>query len=136
MGSRSACAQPWFCSQALPAATANAPANSSRCRLASEDTSTSEKTAVRTAISATAASATPRNASASRSPRVLPRWPPPGGGSGASVIAGQAEPVAAAEHGHDDARVRRVILDLAAQVLHVRVDRPLVALELVSPHLV
>ena len=70
---RSAPAQLWFCCHALPAATANAPASSLRSRLASEDTSTSEKTAVRTAISATAASATPRNANASRRPRVLPR---------------------------------------------------------------
>src|SRR6185437_9222653 len=146
-GSRSAPAQPWSCCHALPATAANAPASTSRCRPASEDTSTAEKTAVSTANSATAASATLRNASASRSPRVLPRPAGRGGpasgpgragsvpaGPVPSVIAGQAEPVAAAEHGHDDDRVRRVLLDLAAEVLHVRVDRPLVALELVPAH--
>src|SRR6185437_6111603 len=135
--SRSASAQLWFCCHAPPATAAYAWARLSRWWFASEDTSTAEKTAVRMANSATAASATARNASASRSPRVLPRWPPPAArGREASVIAGQAEPVAAAKHGHDDAGVPRVVLDLAAQVLHVRVDRPLVAFELVSPHLV
>src|SRR5947209_526923 len=121
IGTSSLLTQPWFCCHELPAATANALAASARWRLASDDTSTAENTAVSTAISATAASATPRNASARRIPRVLPRCPlpPVTGGTVAagSVIARQAEPVAAAEHGHDDARVRRILLDLAAQVL-------------------
>src|SRR5215469_6750343 len=47
------------------------------------------------------------------------------------AIPGQAEPVAPAEYGLDDLRVTGILLDLAAQVLHVRVDRPLVALELI-----
>jgi catechol 2,3-dioxygenase-like lactoylglutathione lyase family enzyme len=50
-----------------------------------------------------------------------------------SVVAGQAEPVAAAQHCLDDLRAARVFLDLAAQVLHVRVDGAFVALELMPP---
>ncbi len=92
---------------------------------------------------ATAASATERKASASRKPSVLPRDAeagagPAGGadadadaGRTASVIAGQAQPVPAAQDRLHDLRPGRVLLDLAAQVLHVRVDGALVPLELI-----
>src|SRR6185369_13289311 len=93
--------------------------------------------AVSPASSATAASATLRKASASRRPSVPPRGTasagtPSGciasrGGAGpGSVIVGQAEAVTAAEHGLHDLGVAGILLDLAAQVLHVRVDGALV----------
>src|ERR1700722_1310925 len=148
-GVRSAPAQPRSAFHEPAAATAKALASSPRCRPPSEDTSTAENTPASTASRATAASETPRNASASRSPSVLPRCPLPrcplprcpfpdaaDDTDAASVIAGQAEPVAAAEHGHDHPRVSRIVLDLAPEVLHMRVDRALVAFELVAPHLV
>src|ERR1700677_1552644 len=147
-GLRLAPAQPRSAFHEPAAATAKALASPVRCRLPSEDTSTAENTPASTASRATAASETPRNASVSRSPSVLPRCPLPGcplpscplpsaeegGGDaeGSSAIAGQAEPVAAAEHGHDHPRVGRVVLDLAPEVLHVRVDCALVAFELVA----
>src|ERR1700685_4222630 len=102
-GLRLAPAQPRSAFHEPAAATAKALASSVRCRLPSEDTSTAENTPASTASRATAASDTPRNASVARSPSVLRRGPLPGGGGdgrGASSIAGQAEPVAAAEHGH------------------------------------
>src|ERR1700689_3880895 len=156
-GLRLAPAQPRSAFHEPAAAPAKALASPVRCRLPSEDTSTAENTPASTASRATAASETPRNASVSRSPSVLPRCPLPGcplpgcplpscprpsaeGGGGdaegSSAIAGQAEPVAAAEHGHDHPRVGRVVLDLAPEVLHMRVDRALIAFELVAPYLV
>ena len=108
----------------MPAATAIAVVSSVRCRLASPDTSAAVNAAVSPASSATAASATARNASASRSAMVPC-------GEGRSSITGQAEPVAAAQHGLHDLRVGWLGLDLAAQVLHMRVDGALIALELV-----
>src|SRR5262249_29601573 len=121
---RSAPPQPWFRSHEAAAAAAVALARSVRCWFASEDTSTAVNTAASTAIRAPAASATPRNNSASGSPSVVPRCPLPdgprrapgrGGGEAggvgeaeASLIATQAKPVAPAEHGQDDARAARV----------------------------
>jgi hypothetical protein len=66
--------------------------------------------------------------------RPLPRWRAAAQRARpvSSVIAGQPEPVAAAQRGLHDHRMARVGLDLAAQVLHVRVDGPLIALELMS----
>src|ERR1700730_12190491 len=112
---------------------------SALCWLVRFETSAAAKAAVSPASRATAVSATERKASASRRPSVLPReaaaGPGPGGdaaaGSGpASVIAGQAQPVPAAQDRLHDLRPGRVLLDLAAQILHVRVDGALVALEL------
>src|SRR5579871_4268812 len=65
---------------------------------------------------ATAASATAMNTSARRSPSRLIQYRP------ALAITGEAEPVAAAENGLHDLRVGRVLLDLAPEVLDVRVD--------------
>src|SRR5581483_7944797 len=92
-------------SQAAPAATDIALARSSRCRPASADTSADEKTAT----------------SAGRRPSV-------------SVIAAQSQPVATAQDGPDDAGTGRILLDLAAQVLDVRVDGALISVELVAAH--
>src|SRR5690242_21906160 len=111
-------------------------ARSPRCCRARLETSAAANAAVSPARSAIAASATPRNARASRRPRVPPRGGTEGSvaadgclGAG-SVIPGQAEPVAAAEDGLHDPGVARIVLDLAPQVLHVRVDGTLVTLEL------
>src|ERR1700722_17044765 len=82
-----------------------------------------------TAMAATtAASATPTNASASCSPSrpIKDRL--------RLTIPGKAKPVTAAEYGLYDRGIRRVLLDLPAQVLDVRVDGPLVALEVVPAH--
>src|SRR5215469_14749004 len=143
-GARSADAQlPWR-SHAVPAAAAIALVRSERCRLARLETSAAAKAAVSPASSAIAASATAANISASRSPIASPRGPGsrepgsrvpgPGRSESSSAIARQAEPVAAAQHGLDDLRVAGLILDLAAQVLHVRVDSALIPLELISAH--
>src|SRR6185437_8932019 len=114
-----------------PAATAIALVRSDRCRLARFATSAAANAAARTASSATAASATPIKASASRRPIGSPREPArPAPGS---AIAGQAQAVAAAEDRLHDLRVGGIGLDLAAQVLHVRVNGPLIPLELVPP---
>src|SRR5215831_3907890 len=128
-GTRSADAQLSWRSHAAPAAAANA--------------------AVSPASSAIAASATAANIRASRSPIASPREPGsrepgsrvpgsrvpgPGRSESSSAIARQAEPVAAAQHGLDDLRVAGLILDLAAQVLNVRVDSALIPLELISAH--
>src|SRR3974390_3230589 len=48
----------------------------------------------------------------------------------------EAEPVTRSQHRLDDHGVTRVALDLAPQVLHVRIDGALVALELVAAYLV
>src|SRR5690348_13710697 len=134
-------------------------ASSPRCWLARLETSAAANAAVSPASSATAASATVRKARASRRPSVPLRGtvlvggavmvggagPDDGtvmvggagldGGAGpGSVIAGQAEPVTTAEDGLHDPGISRIFLDLAAQVLHVRVDGALVALELVPAH--
>src|SRR5260221_14271524 len=53
---------------------------------------------------------------------------------GALSVAGPTEAIAAAQQGTDQQRIPRVALDLSPQVLHVRVDDPLVALELVTPY--
>src|SRR5579859_4908831 len=119
-------------SQAAAAAAAIAPVRSVRCWLVRSDTSAAARAAVSPASRATAASATDRKARASRRPRVLPRKAETEAGAGpASVISGQAQPVAAAQDRLHDLRPGRVLLDLAAQVLHVRVDGALVALELI-----
>src|SRR5580693_2072634 len=147
-------------SQAAAAAAVIALVRSARCWLVRAETSAAARPAVSPASRATAASATERKASASRRPRVLPRkakadagpagdadagtGPAGDGDAGtepagdaeadagsASVIAGQAQPVPAAQDRLHDLRPGRVLLDLAAQVLHVRVDGALVALELI-----
>src|SRR6185437_3128155 len=127
MGVRSADAQLLFLFHAEPAATEIAAARSCRCWPVSDDTSADVKMAARPASRAIAAKATARKVIASRSPSVSARAP-------RSVIAGQAQPVTAAEDGLDNARIGRIVLDLAPQVLHMRVDGSLVALELISPH--
>src|SRR5579859_3369947 len=93
--------------------------------------------------SASAPMATMRNASASRAvrgPIILGR----GGGRGRcgsgsdaacrvrSGIGWQAQPVAGPDHRLHDRGVAWVRLDLAPEILHVRVDRALVTLELVA----
>jgi trimeric autotransporter adhesin len=108
-----------FRSHAAPAATAIALASSERCLAARAETSAAANAAVSPASRATAASATPTKASASRRPSAPPRPSRPGVAAAGSVITGQAEPVAAAEHGLHDLRITRIVLDLAAQVLHV-----------------
>src|SRR5207248_5680705 len=120
-----------------PARAVMALASSPRCWVARLETSAAANAAVSPASSATAASATVRKARASRRPSVPPRGTVPvsgagpGGGAGpGSVIAGQAEPVTAAQDGLHDPGIARILLNLAAQVLHVRVDGALVALEL------
>src|SRR5262249_58108739 len=90
--------------------------------------------AVSPAGGASAAGATAATAGASRSPIASPRVRGSGGPEPPSAIGRQAEPVAAAQHGLDDLRVGWIVLDLAAQVLHVRVDGALIPLELVSSH--
>ena len=140
-GDRSAAAQLSFLSHAAPAATAIALVRSARCWLVRAETSAAASAAVSPASRATAASATERKASASRRPSVLPRDAgvdagPAGeadadAGTPASLIAGQAQPVPAAQDRLHDLRLGRVLLDLAAQVLHVRVDGALVPLELI-----
>src|SRR4029079_4226981 len=152
---RSAPDQVLFRSHAAPAETATALASAARCWLARLETSAAANAAVSPASSATAASATLRKASASRRPSVPPRGTAsirtpsgciasgggaapacavPGGAGPGSVIAGQAEAVTAAEHGLHDLGVAGILLDLAAQVLHVRVDGALVPFELVPAH--
>src|SRR5262249_18712007 len=98
---------------------AAAPASWDCCRSASDETSRVERKPVSPAITTMATRATPRKASASRSPSVSPRARSPGPEGDSSPIAGQAKPVAAAEDGHDDARAGRVGLHLAAKVLHM-----------------
>ena len=66
-------------------------------------------------------SPTPPEETAPAPPRLGPR----------SAVALEAEPVAATQHGLDDLRAGGISLDLAAQVLHVRVDGPLIAVELI-----
>src|SRR5438477_5843222 len=66
-------------------------------------------------------SAPPRETAPERPPRLGPR----------SAVALEAQPVAATQHGLDDLRAGRISLDLAAQVLHVRVDGPLITVELI-----
>src|SRR5207245_9598058 len=88
-------------------------------------TSRSAATSTSPVSSASAPTATTRKARARRAP------------SGPSrrirlVIPRHAEAVPGAEDGLDDARVLRIALDLAAQVLHVRVDGARVARELVA----
>src|SRR5215475_6164873 len=78
------------------------------------------------ALIRTAASETAIKARASR----RPSWPRPK--IPRSAIPGQAEPVTAAKDGLHNSGVGGVLLDLAPQVLHVRVDRPLVAIEFVA----
>ena len=134
---RSAEDQVRFPSHAVPAAAAIALASSVRCWLARVETSAAANAAVSPASSATAASATARNASARRRPSVPPRAGCPviaGSVIAGSVIAGQAEPVTAAQDGLDDPGVAGIVLDLAAQVLHMRVDGALIAFELIPPH--
>ena len=133
-GSTSADVQLSWRSHAVPAAVAIALVSSARCRLARLATSAAANAAVSPASSAIAASATAANASASRSPIASPRVTGSGGPEPPSAIGRQAEPVAAAQHGLDDLRAGGIVLDLAAQVLHVRVNGALVPLELVSPH--
>src|SRR5215470_2343655 len=118
--------QPLPASQAAPATTVIACVSSSRCLAARLETSAAENAAVSPASSATARRATLTKARASRS--LIGPEPPD------LAISGQAEPVAAPEHRLDDLRVALIFLDLAAQVLHVRVDRALVTLELVPTH--
>ena len=117
-GERPAEDQVWFPPYAAPAANAIALASSVRCWLARVETSAAANAAVSPASSATAASATVTNARASRRPSALPRVAGPGAAAW-SVIAGQAEPVTAAQDGLDDPGIGRIVLDLAAQVLHV-----------------
>ena len=78
--------------------------SSVRCWLARAETSAAANAAVSPASSAIAASATARNASASRSPSASPRAPRRAGPA-VSFIAGQAEPVPAAQHGLHDLRI-------------------------------
>src|SRR5215469_12008341 len=130
-GPRSACAQLSSRSQAALAATATAVVRSARWRCTRARTSEAASAAVRIAASPTAASATARNASASRSASVVP---PPAVCAAWSVIATQAEPVPPAEHRRDDLRAGRIGLNLAPQVLYVRVDGALIALELITPY--
>src|ERR1051326_1329348 len=71
---------------------------------------------------ARAAKATPTNDRARRTPS----------GARSLRISGQGKAITAAEHGLDDPWRVRVLLDLPAEVLHVGVDGPLVAFELVA----
>src|SRR5262249_54905064 len=129
-------------SHAVPAAVAIAFVSSTRCRLAKLATSAAPNAALSPATSAIPASATPADppapAAGTPGPRAARLAPPglrgPGGPVPPSAIGRRAEPVAAAQHGLDDLRVGGIVLDLAAQVLHVRVDGALIPLELVSPH--
>src|SRR6516225_192270 len=114
-GLRSALAQLSVRSHAAAAATTTALVRSECCRATRADTSAEANTAVSPASSATAASATEMKASASRRPSALPRAAGPGGAP-ASVIAGQAQPVSAAQDGLHDPGSTRILLDLAAQV--------------------
>src|SRR6185437_8395489 len=111
---------------ARDAASTEATAWLSLARWACESWSTSvaANTAVSTLSSATADSATATNASESRIPS--------GAVSLCLAIPAQAQAVAPAQHGLDDLGPGRVHLDLPAQVLHVRVDAALIALELVA----
>jgi len=118
-GDRSAPAQLLFRSQAAAAATATAAVSSLRCRPVSADTSAAANAAVSPASRAIAASATARKSSPSRSPIASPRTAAPGGGLSSSAIAGQPQPVPAAQDGLHDLGIARICLDLAAQVLHV-----------------
>src|SRR5881398_3499703 len=142
-GSRFASVQLSVRFQAAPAATAIALVRSDRCRLAR----------VATSAAATAASATPIKASASRrrigslrEPACIASGPANGSAPGSApapgmapdsvigwglAIAGQAQAVTATEDRLHDPRIARIGLDLAAQVLHVRVHGPLIPLELV-----
>ena len=130
-GARSAAVQLSFLSQAAPAATAIALVSSACCRVARAETSAAANPAVSPATRATAARATEMKASASRSPRAVRRDAGTNGGPPPSVIAGEAQPVSAAHHGLHDPGPARILLDLAAQVLHVRIDGPLIPLELI-----
>jgi hypothetical protein len=104
IGDRSADAQLLFLSQAAPAATAIALVSSVRCCLAKAETSAAANAAVSPASSATAARATARKASASLSPSASPRAARRTGPA-LSLIAGQAEPVPATQHGLHDLRI-------------------------------
>ena len=98
--------RPSCCSgpRAAPAATAIALVSPVRCQQARAETSAAAKAAVSPASTATPASATARNTSASRSPSASPRAPRRAGPA-PSLIAGQAEPVSAAQHGLHDLRI-------------------------------
>src|SRR6202167_6223977 len=120
-GDRSAVGQLSLCSHAAAAATAIAVVSSWRCLLARPDTSAAAKAAVRPARSATA------SGRPSASPRAAGRC---GGPAPPSAIAGEAQPVTAAQHCLDDPGVGGLLLDLAAHDHHVRVDGALVPLEL------
>src|SRR5262249_25194413 len=129
-GLRSAAAQELVRSHAAPAATVIALARLDRCRLVRFETSAAVNAAASPASSATAASATPRKAKASRRPSASLRVP--GRLGSASAISGQPQAVATAQDRLHDPRVAGIVLDLAAQVLHVRVHRALIPLELVA----
>src|SRR5262249_50306471 len=86
-------------------------------------TSAAASTAVSPLSRATAVRATATNASDSRIPSGAVSLP--------LAIPAEAQAVATAEHGLDDLRPGGVRLDLPAEVLHVRIDAALVALELV-----
>src|ERR1700722_5930337 len=126
-GLRSAPDQLLCRSQPAAAAEAMALVRSVRCIETRPDKSLAAKTTVSPARMPIAARATPRKLEPSRMPSVslgLVRGP--------SVIAAQAKSVPSAQHRRDDLRITRILLDLAAQVLHVRVDDALVALELIA----
>src|SRR5437879_5312329 len=99
--------------------------------------------------SASAPSATARKASARRavsgpttlgrenrsmSLRRASRSPSPAAPWAASGIRWEAEPVSHPEDGLDHPGIAGVAFNLAPEVLHMGVDRALVALELVAPH--
>src|SRR5262249_15375717 len=135
-GFKSAAAQELVRSHAAPEATVTALVRLERCRLVRSATSAAVNAAARPASSATPpsgappASATPTKASASRRPSVSLRLP--GGRGLASAIAGQPQAVAAAQDRLHDPRIAGIVLDLAAQVLHVRVHGALIPFELVA----
>src|SRR3984957_13220180 len=116
--------QPAACAREAVTTAPTAWLSRSRWVRDSWSTSAAARTAVRTVRSATAARATDTKASDSRIRSVA--------ASRALTIPVQAEAVAAAQHGLDDLRLAGVGLDLAPQVLDVRVDAALVALELVA----
>src|SRR5437773_1021032 len=99
--------------------------------------------------SASAPSATARKASArravsgpttlgredrSRSLRRASTSPLPGAPCAGSGIRREAEPISHPEDGFDHPGVAGITFNLAPEVLHMGVDRALVALELVAPH--
>src|SRR6267378_2257327 len=104
--------------------------------------SPSKSPAQSTQANARAPRATARNTSARRAARGLTmpgrrdgsERPPLAVTAAGSGIWRQAEPVARPQDGLDNTWVARIALDLAPEVLHVGVDGPLVAVELVAPH--